>query len=356
MATLTLGATGQPSALTKNFDSLFATSIANSRGVLIDNIASQNALFYAIMKMGDAYESADGGTHVEEELMYGLGSPHTYDGLDTLATDVTNGITKALFEWSQAAVPITISRKERRQNSNGIIKLIQARINQASMGMDDFFSKGIFRGNGAAALSTPLTDATNGSLFIEPLSKLVSKTPAVGVVGSVNPATNAWWANQYVSFSSVTTTTGLLTNMSNLYNLCGKGTGGPPNIIVCDQTTYELIETALYHRTRHDVAANQQFPFENIKFKNATIVWDEFVPDLKNAALATTTAGTMWMLNTKFMKLRYDAETNFIKREPKEPVNQDGSVSHILWMGQMTINNRRKQGVADGIPRTLTVS
>ena len=63
MATLTLGASGQPSAKTINLDALFSLSVENSRKQLFDNISTSNAFLMRIID-NVAYESADGGPHI----------------------------------------------------------------------------------------------------------------------------------------------------------------------------------------------------------------------------------------------------------------------------------------------------
>jgi len=59
------------------------------------------------------------------------------------------------------------------------------------------------------------------------------------------------------------------------------------------------------------------------------------------------------------MKLRYDSSLNFewLKDDAgksfAKPVNGDSRVGHMAWRGQLTINNRKKQGIGFGIPRSL---
>ena len=97
---ITFGQSSAPNSVTTNLDSLFATSLANYRRELIDNIGSTNALLYDLIK-GEGYESCDGGTYIAEELMYALTPSQPYSGYDTLSTTPTDGITQAIFEWRQ---------------------------------------------------------------------------------------------------------------------------------------------------------------------------------------------------------------------------------------------------------------
>lgn len=358
---VTFGSASAPSQKTINFDALFALSLANSRKVLMDNISTSNALWTKIRMTNGAYRGEDGGTNIEEPLMYALGVPHWYDGLDTLSTDATDGITKAVWEWRQAAVPTTISRKEVRQNAHKIVDLLESKIKQTDLGMQEFIPKAIMKGNkpNGGTLEAPAVDPVLGATGIEPLAKIVQVTPTSDeLIGNINQSTSSWWRNQTLDFGATTTYDALLKKVTTLINNCSKGPGGKPDILVTDQATYENLEFAIYNRTRHQPSVNQEFPFENIIFKGITVTWDEFMHDAENDAESpdTNSQGTLYALNTKFWQVVYDTETNFIPTEKKTPINQDAFVQHILWMGNMVCSNRRKQGVLYGITHALTLT
>src|SRR5271157_3155829 len=125
----TYGVSGAPSQNTINYDSILSTSLFNYQRTLTDNISKSNAFFYRIQENG-MYEGLDGGVAIQIPLMYALGVMDWYDSYDTLSTEPTDGITSAFFDWRQAAVPISISRKEERQNSSTdrIIDLLKSKI------------------------------------------------------------------------------------------------------------------------------------------------------------------------------------------------------------------------------------
>ena len=98
------------------------------------------------------------------------------------------------------------------------------------------------------------------------------------------------------------------------------------------------------------------------------IVMDDKVPDVANNIVpnsiagqgdsAGLTAGSAFMVNTKFMKMRYMQGMDFtmLKDENgktfKKPINGDSRVGHMAWMGNLTITNRRKHGVMGNIARS----
>lgn len=353
---ITLGAASQPAQLTLNFDSIFATSLANASKTIADNISNSNAFFYEAKKRG-MYESANGGAYIQEDLMYALAETDAYDSYDTLTVAGPEGITAALYEWRQTATPIAYSEKERKMNKHRIVDFVQARIKQGELGAIDFFCKALLQGNGAGALTTPKTSVANGAYACDPIWKIVQTAPTgVDTVGGIAQASYSWWQNRVKDFSSITTYVGLLAAMDNLFNTCSIGPGGKPQLILCDQTTFELINSAYMAVYRRTADTDNDYPFPNIKFRGALVVWDENFPNLYASTLdtTTTTGGGLVMLNFEFLKVRYESETDFVKTEFVKPANQDAKVAHILWMGNITCNNRRKQGVGWKIPRSLT--
>lgn len=352
---MTLG-TSAPSQLIVNFDSIFATSLANASKTIADNISNSNPFFYEAKKAG-MYESADGGAYIQEDLMYELASTDSYDSYDTLGVVGPEGITAAFYEWRQTATPITYSEKERKMNKHRIASFIEARIKQGELGAIDFYCKALLQGNGAGALATPRTSVSNGSYACDPLWKIIQTDPtSVDTVGNIAQGTYTWWRNRVKDFSGVTTYVGFLAAVDNLWNTCTIGPGGKSKLVLCDQTTFELWKAAYMAVYRRNADTDNDYPFTNILFNGAHVVWDENFPNLFASTLdtTTTTGGGMVLLNFNFLKVRYEAETDFVKTEFVRPANQDAKVAHILWMGNTTCSNRRKQGLGWKIPRSLT--
>lgn len=350
----TFGAASQPNANTLNYDSLVSTSLANYRKQLVDNISSSNVFFSQI-----PWESQDGGLYIAEDLMYALGTADTYSGYDELPLTPMEGITQSTWQWCQAAMPVSISELERKQNKHRIVNLVTAKIMQAEMGFKEFYGKNFLQGSvnqAGGSLLTPYTSTTNGASFVDPLPKLIQYDPTASLtLGGINQNTYSWWRNQY-AVSAATTTTAFMNEILNMYNLCSKGPGGPPDLILCDQKTWELVHQSYRAYFQNNAMSDGQFPFPNLKFLQSRLVWDEWVPNVYAGTADTTTAtgGTMYFLNTKFFKCIYEAETNFVATDFQRPINQDAKYKHILWMGTVVMSNRRKQGVIGKIARSLT--
>lgn len=358
-AALTFGNTGAPSNFTEYLDSLFTQSIELSRKTITDNIGATNAFLYKILG-SDFYESAPGGEFIKEPLMYGLAPMDSYDGYDELSTVPTDGITAALYEWRQLASPISYNMREVFQNKTGANNLVTTRIQQAELGIQEGWSQHLNFGAGDGALATPYVSLANGSSSIEPLAKLVAFDPTANVtVGNINQNTSSWWRNK-TQTSAATTYEGFMLEVDHIYNSCALGTGGAPDLMVCDQTTYELIVHAYFAKYRVTMSdAPPDFPFEAKKFKKAYLCMEDKVPDVYSNLKSAATYGSLYVLNTKFFRVRYDEERDWTMLKDEngktfaKPINGDSRVGHMAWMGNVTVNNRRKQGVLGKIARTL---
>ena len=358
---VTFGGTSAPSQVTLNLDSLFGTSLAAYKKELVDNIGATNAFFFEMMQR-ELYQSQEGGSYIQEPLMYALAPADSYDGFDELSTIPTDGISDAIYQWRQCAAAIAYSMREVKQNKNKIVDIVTSRIKQAEMGLQEYFSQSLMWGAAAdgGSLTSERISSINGSKSILPLPLLISFTPTVAgqSVGNIDQSTQTWWRNK-VKSSTATTWDGLLTEFLNIFNSCALGTGGKPKVVLVDQVTSETLTMALYNRFRA-VKTDDNYPFENVVYKGAHIVMDDKVPDVEGGLTSASTAGSAFFINSDFFKLIYETDSDFelLKDENgktfQKPVNQDARVANIAWMGQVTLSNRRKQGVMGSVSRTIT--
>jgi hypothetical protein len=379
---LTFGTQTAPNNITTYLDSVFATSLANYRKTLIDNIGATNAILYDLIK-GESYEEADGGTYIAEELMYGLAPADSYDGYDDLSTQPTDGITQAQFEWRQIASPIAYNTKEVIQNQHRIVNLVKARIQQSELGIQENWAQAFLWGAGSGAMTIPRTSPVNGSYHVEPLPKLISYNTAgndtIGnaaatgtalTVGGIPESSNSWWQNHW-GVSAATTYSGFMYELESMYNTTSLGTGGPPTHMLVDQQTYQNFIHAYFavYKANADMIDND-YPFIGKRYLNAKLIMDDKVPDVANNKPGTQTGGvvspstlskgTAYYINAKFFKIRYHPSRNWemLKDENgntfAKPINGDSRVGHVGWMGNVTINNRRKHGVIGNLARTYS--
>lgn len=362
--------TSAPSTNTVYYNSLLSTTLDAYRPTFVDNIYKESAVL-AYLRKSDAVRKQDGGERIREILQYGKNETvKSYSGEEILDTTIQDELTAAFYEWRQVAGTVSITRLEERQNSgeSQILDLLQSKIKGAQMSMAEELNRQIVAGTVSGTTFVP----GNSGKDLNPLGWFLRKDNTVdpttgGNVGNIAGATYDWWrhvtavadsgsADTGNSFAlSVSTWKGLMVAMKRLYNYCGRGTGGFPDLGICNQETYESYESALDDKIRYTDEAMANMGFDSIKLKRATLLWDEVVPSIDDGALAdTATDGTLFLLNTKFFNLVIDSETDVITTPFVSPENQDVKTAKILFMGNTSVSNLRKHGVLYGISKSIT--
>ena len=363
----TLGASA-PSQNTVNYDALLSTTLAAYRPTMVDNIFKSNA-FLAALKQYGGIEYQDGGERIAQPLMYETNSTvKSYSGYDTLDVTPQDGMTTAFYPWCEVAGTISISRLQERQNSGeaAILKLLEKKILQAEMSLKAAINSQLILGTVSSQTFVPGNSAKD--LF--PLGYFLRKANATdpttgGNVGNIAAATYSWWRARSAVLDSaskdtgndfalaVTTYKGLKNALYRLYNYCSRGADGSgPNILIGDQISYETYVNAIQDQRQYNDDKLAQIGFDNIKVRGATLIWDELVPDIDNGTAAIT-SGSVFAVNTKFYKLVIDSQTDFVTTPFIEPENQTAKTAKILFMGNATVSNARKNGVAYAIAQTI---
>jgi len=121
------------------------------------------------------------------------------------------------------------------------------------------------------------------------------------------------------------------------YMLACKGKNNDqPDIILCDQKTWETYDATLLQSQRFESPKLAEAGFRSLMYKNCAVVWDENCP-----------ANTTYILNTRHISLRPDtlcADRFVVKqRHPMEDVLADRIL--MVWTGNMTCQVPNRQSV-----------
>ena len=305
-------------AVNANFDALLATTIANYRDKMTDNIFSARPLTYFLMDKG-RIRMTDGGTKIVEPLIYGVNSTvASYAGYDTIALTAQDGISAAEFEWKQYAASIAINGIEEAKNNGeaAITNLLEAKIMQAEESMREGFNT-MFFGDGTG----------NSGKDWNGLGNIVE---ASGTVGNINRATvgNEFWR----SYEENTATALTLGQMATAYNTTSVG-NDHPDMILTTQTLYEKYESLLTPNLRYTDTKTADAGFQNLLFKAAPVVFD-----------TGCTAGVVYFLNSKYLTLVGHSSKWFSQTEFVRPENLDAKYALIMCYGNLTVRNAKKQG------------
>jgi hypothetical protein len=133
-----------------------------------------------------------------------------------------------------------------------------------------------------------------------------------------------------------------------LWLLLDRGAGDCPDLIVLDSVYYTHFEKSQTSLKRYASAEDAQAGIVSMKYKTADVISD------------TTGSGIPashgYFLNTNYIKLVVHEDADLDEMEKKEPVNQDGEVIPILWMGNMTTYQTVLSAVGGNIPRPIAIA
>lgn len=308
-----------------NVDALLSTTLSAVRKKFADNIFTRIPLFMWLKTK--AKISENGGASIVVPLMYGKNSTaKSYSGYGIIDTTPQEGLTAANYQWAQYAGTISISGLEDRIQNKGdkaIIKILESKIKQAEMSLSD-------------KMDIDLWASSTAGTNILALPTIVDATTTIA---DVSKSANSWWQAQVVASGSFAARG--LADMRNLYNTVlnqSVGNDGAPDFSIAAQSVYESYEATLQPQQRFSDEKMAGAGFETLRYKASTLTFGSNVP-----------AQQLFMLRSENLKLAYDKDTNFITTKFIQPTNQDAKVAQILWAGQLTCDNMRKNGKLTGV-------
>lgn len=252
-----------------------------------------------------------------------------WDTLNIAASDV---ISSAEYQWRQIALNVVSSGRELRINSgeSRIINLAKAKLKNAIHTYNNNFSSDIYS-------SGSLSNQVNG------LQALIADA-GTGQVGGINSSVWTFWQNEVQSAaaplqggSAITPgPTTIESLMLPLWLNLDRGPDDQTDLIVMSNdyyTFFEQSQTSLKRYLDKDMA---DAGFVGLMYKNAPVLFDG------GSGIPTAHA---YFINTRYLELVSHRDADLDVMDEIRPVNQDGVVVTILWMGNLTLSNRNRQGV-----------
>ena len=108
------------------------------------------------------------------------------------------------------------------------------------------------------------------------------------------------------------------------------------NLIVAANNYYTFFEGSQVSLKRYNDAASADAGFVTLKYKHADVLFD---------GGSGITTSRMYFINTNYLELVVHQDADLEIVDEIRPVNQDGHVVPILWMGNLVCSNRNQQGV-----------
>lgn len=269
----------------------------------------------------------DSGREIVVPWIKGKLKTGSYEYMDTFDTSYVATDDYMTFQWKGIYVNITIDNWTLALNNGveGVIPLLEAKMQNAEMTIVDQLSSWIMNDPGDTKAFDGLwngcddgnTYATYGG---------ITRTAGFSKYAVGNRALNSY----------VDTTGGNIT-LSRLQYAMGQATVGSkkPDLILCRQNIYDQIWDRVQPAQRFLGSSSNDLVnagFEGITFNGAAIVVDDHLP-----------TGTVYILNTDYIKLIVNKDRNFYFSDWQRPVNSDARIAQILTIGNLVVTAPRFQ-------------
>lgn len=305
-----------PYSIPTTIDSVvLATSLADYRDTMVDNVYQNNAL---IQMLSEKKELIDGGNSIVQPLMVTKQDDGGfYLGADVLNNTQKNFANQAEFLWQNAYEPVMLTRDEERQNSGNehrIISLVAAKTKSSEKAIADRLEQGF---------SAPLANSNN----LIDIQTLVG----TGQLGTLNGSTTTAW-QATVTASGAFVTQGLTDMTTGNYAVSASATVDNPTHFLTTKTIFQKFEqTRLPLERIANGTTSANAGFTNLSFKGKPVLYGNYIA-----------AGLLFGINMNYIHLSVDSMTDLVTTDFLQPVNQTVRVAYILWRGQLWTDNRRR--------------
>lgn len=311
------------------FTELVSTTFRKHRKEIKDNLSNRNALLKWVRDRGNMSTQDDGGLSIVTPLDYAANSTYQrYSDWDTLNISASDVISSAEYQWRQIALNVVASGRELRVNSGDsrIINLAKARVKNAIRTFNNSFSSDLYSAGS-------LTNQING------LQALVADA-GTGTVGGIDSSTWTFWQNTVIDVSVIGGTMSSTTiegdYMLPAWLATDRGPDDCVDLIVADSNYYSFFEKSQVSFKQYNDTQTGGAGFNSLRYKKAQVVYDG------GSGIPTN---RMYGLNTAYLSLVSHPDADLTVMDEMRPVNQDGAVTQILWMGNLTCSNRKQQFV-----------
>lgn len=318
---------------------LVTVALRNRQKKMYDNMSQHNALFNRLNKNG-GIRKLDGGRTIVQSLDYAENQTfQRYSGYDTLNISPSEVFTSAEYHWQQAALHVTISGRESRMvnGKEAVFNLIKERVANAEKTF-------------ANAMNRDMYSAGTLPNQIGGLQLLVSDTPT-NMVGGIDAGQWKFWENKVFKLSAPWGGGSAITMgkdtikgvMNKMFIALTRGTDKPDFVLTCPDW-YEIYLASLQDFQRYTDKQSADAGFTSLKFQTADVFFDQTTSEIEEG-VTIMPDNHMYFLNTDYIKLCVHRDADMTPLEDKTSVNQDATISPVIWMGNLTTSNRARQGV-----------
>jgi hypothetical protein len=178
----------------------------------------------------------------------------------------------------------------------------------------------------------------NGSKDFNGLDNIVGTLN--NTVGGIDSTTNTWWDPYHHSTNSSQSGTPVALSLANMYNTFNGASVGAdtPGFVLMEQDQFEVYEGLLDGDRRYVDSTVADAGFQALTFKGKPVLYDSDT---------NFTANYVYFINPKYLRLKVHRD-RFFKAGPFiQPRDQDLRTMKMLTYGNLTVNNRSRQGMLE---------
>ena len=310
-------------------------------------------------------EYADGGASAWGDK-HGLGSAY-----DPAIADIAK---TASYQPTMLTGHFLLTKEETLlMNSPQAIKnIVSAKVKNLQKGLEKTVAQNLF----ATSLAT---DAFN------PLGVLLDDS---STVGGLAPGSNAWWKTPVLDATDFADTTGNISDDSPdastsgyiaqadmvdsskdcyILKLLQRGvanargyTGENPDVIVCPQEIYDLIENEIDPRKTGSKMSERMgsLGFTALNFRGIDIIADQDMVSQQDVSDGSNDAygfdGKMYFINTNYLYMFFNSGAKFTASDMIEDTKSNTFVQKVHTYGNMVVTNRRAHCVINELESAPT--
>jgi len=327
---------------------------------LVDNFFLRGTL---LTLLKNSQKTFDGGRDIRQPISY-RNSPNAGSwpgGMAVLPTNFQDHATQAVFSIANYYASITLPQTEQwlNQGEAKIVDLMESQMDLAENSLADTFGQDVYADGSL--------NSVNNSKRVDGLSGMITNgaDPSIAAYGGITrvgasgskaaPVGNAFWnANVFAANANTTVTTwksaevidNLTTisikKMQQMFGMCSMG-GEKPTHILAGQLGYNAYYNLLTSTTRQiqdsDDKTGKAGYSKGLDFNGVGVYVDDLIDS----------QGKMYFLNMDHIFFRPLKDANFKSTPFRQPPNQLANIKFIVWMGNITCDEPRKQGVITGI-------
>lgn len=279
----------------------------------------------------DRQETFDGGYKIVEPLIYDeLSGIKSYSYYDTMEYDTSIPITAAEFEPKNVAGTCIISKDEELKNmgENQVLKLLDAKMRIVEESMKKNMTTQL------------LSDGTgNSSKDVTGIAALFSKT---NIYGGIDRNTYSWWHPQ-INDNSGTPQTLTEKLMLDAFLSATDGSDKPDMILtgLNGYKQYYLLVKSRITLYSEGVKKAMNLGFQTLEFQGIPVMYDLSITDSSEVKF--------YFINSKYLTLRAHKAANFTPTKWRPDNDRLAMKQEILWTGNLTCSNCRRQATLEDI-------